>query len=119
MGEVFRLAFPRSLASMLIIGPRIQATKIFLQLMKGPEAMGDSILLNFGHLCIPKGQKQQLREEGAQIREGVHAPDLIPEPKAQGVSKKGEQGYQLLSSRVNVLKIRYVVLNSPIGINPY
>lgn len=63
---------------MLIIILRSQAAKIFLQLAQGPKAMGDGILLSFGHLCVPKGQQQQLREQGTQIREGTGPVPLPP-----------------------------------------
>lgn len=74
----FRLAFPRSPLSMLIIILRNQAAKVFLQLTQGPEAMGDGILLSFGHLCEPKGRQQQLREQEPQFREGTDPTPLLP-----------------------------------------
>lgn len=51
-----RLAFPSSPARAIITNYwGIEAAEVFLQLKQGPEAMGDGVLLSFGHLCIPKG----------------------------------------------------------------
>lgn len=78
-GGGFGLAFPRSPARATVTGyRRTQAAKVFLQLKQGPEAMGDGVLLSFGHLCVPKGQQQQFR--GARIQ-GVCIPHLPRSPK--------------------------------------
>lgn len=99
-GGGFRLALPGPLA--IITVPRgSQAAKVFLQLEQGPETMGDGVLLSLGHLCVPKGQQRK----GSPDSGRVCTPHPLLEPKAQGVSKKGEQGHQLLEARVNSLEI--------------